>query len=133
MQATSESLEKKEKKVEPLVIGSNDFVADHLARHKFLDDTIPKRVEAMQKQYKSQQDTRSRSQEFAKLKGVSGSFISLRAGLHRPRPAGDGLHPSRPTGDGLHAQEMVSSMDGWVCQAVYKTLDDFLLSHIHHF
>jgi hypothetical protein len=113
MQASSESLEKKEKKAEPLeVIGSNDFVADHLSRHKFSDDTIPKRVEAMQNQYKSQQD--SRSEQFAKLKGVSGSFMSLRAGLQRPRPAGDGLHPPRPTGDGLHPQEMVSLVYGFV-------------------
>jgi hypothetical protein len=113
MQASSESLEKKEKKAEPLeVIASNDFVADHLARHKFLDDTIPKRVEAMQNLYKSQQD--SRSQQFAKLKGVSGSFMSSRAGLQRPRPAGDSLHPLRPTGEGLHPQEMVSLMYGFV-------------------
>jgi hypothetical protein len=112
MQASSESLEKKEKKAEPLVIGSNDFVVDHLARHKFLDDTIPKRVEAMQNLYKSQQD--SRSQQFAKLKGVSGSFMSSRAGLQRPRPAGDSLHPLRPTGEGLHPQEMVSLMYGFV-------------------
>jgi hypothetical protein len=94
------------------VIGSNDFVADHLSQHKFLDDTIPKRVEAMQNQYKAQQD--SRSEQFAKLKGVSGSFMSLRAGLQRPRPAGDGLHPPRPTGDGLHPQEMVSLVYGFV-------------------
>ena len=101
MQASSKSLEekKKEKKVGPLmVIGSNDFVADHLARHKFLDDTIPMRVEAMQNQYKSQHDSRS---QFANLKGVSGSFMSSRAGLHRPRPASsDGLHN--------HSEEMVS-------------------------
>ena len=97
MQASSDRLEKKEKKAEPLVIGSNDFVADHLGRHKFLDGTIPKRVEAMQNQYKSQHDSRS---QFANLKGVSGSFMSSRAGLHRPRPAGDALHP----------QEMVSSI-----------------------
>jgi hypothetical protein len=114
MQASSESLEKKPKKAEPLVIGSNDFVADHLARHKFLDDTIPKRVEAMQNQYKSQQD--SRSQQFAKLKGVSGSFMSSRAGLQRSRPAGDILHPLHPTttGDGLHPQEIVSLVYGFV-------------------
>jgi hypothetical protein len=90
VQASSESSEKREHKVEPLVIGSNDFVADHLGRHKFLDNTIPKRVEAMQNQYKSQQQDTSRSQ-FAKLKGVSGPLTSSRAGLHRPRPAGDGL------------------------------------------
>jgi hypothetical protein len=105
MKASSESFEKKEKKAEPLVIGSNDFVADHLARHKFLDDTIPKRVQAMQNQNKSRHDS---PRQFAKHKGVSGSFMSSRAGLHRPRPTGDGLHPSRPTGDGLHPQEMVS-------------------------
>jgi hypothetical protein len=109
MQASSGSLEKKPKKAEPLVIGSNDFVTDHLARHKFLDDTIPKRVKAMQNQYKSQQD--SRSQQFAKLKGVSGSLMSSRAGLQRPpRPAGDILHPLRPTGDGLHPQEKIVSL-----------------------
>jgi hypothetical protein len=114
MQASSGSLEKKPKKAEPLVIGSNDFVTDHLARHKFLDDTIPKRVKAMQNQYKSQQD--SRSQQFAKLKGVSGSFMSSRAGLQRSRPAGDILHPLHPTttGDGLHPQEIVSLVYGFV-------------------
>ena len=101
MQASSESLERKEKKAESLVIRSNDFLADHLARHTFLDDTIPKRVAAMQNQYKSQQDSHS---QFATLKGVSGSFISSRAGLHRPRPIGDGLDP----------QEMVSMMHGLV-------------------
>jgi hypothetical protein len=101
MQASSESLEKKEKKAGPSeVIASNDFVADHLARHKFLDDTIHKRVEAMQNRYKSQHDS-SRSEQFAKLKGVSGSFMSSRAGLQRPRTAGNGLHPP---------QEMVSLM-----------------------
>jgi hypothetical protein len=107
MQASSESLEKKEKKAEPLVIGSNDFVADHLARHKFLDDTIPKRVEAMQNQYKSQHDSRS---QFANLKGVSGSFMSSRAGLHRRRPAGEGLHP----------QEMVSLIYEYAFVRRYK-------------
>jgi hypothetical protein len=127
MQASSESLEKKEKRAEPLVIGSNDFVADHLARHKFLDNTIPKRVEAMQKHYKSQQDT-SRSQEFAKLKGLSGSFISSRAGLHRPRSAGDGLHPSRPSGDGLHPQEMVSLMYGFVRQYIKHSTTFYCLT-----
>jgi hypothetical protein len=101
MKASSESLEKKEKKAEPLVIGSNDFVADHIARHKFLDGTIPKRVQATHNQYKSQHDSPS---QFAKLKGVSGSFMSSRAGLHRPRPTDDGLHP----------QEMVSLMYGFV-------------------
>ena len=90
LQASSKSFEKKENKAEPLVIGSNDFVADHLARHKFLDDTIPKRVKAMQNQYKSQHDSRS---HFANLKGASGSFMSSRAGLHSPRPASEGLHP----------------------------------------
>jgi hypothetical protein len=130
MQASSKSLEKKKgKKAEPLVIGSNDFVADHLARHKFLDDTIPKRVEAMQNQYKSQQNT-IRSQ-FARLKGVSDSFMSSRADLHKLRPAGDGgSHPPRLTGDGSHPQEMVSLMYMWVCLAVYKTLKEFCLSHI---
>jgi hypothetical protein len=113
MQAASGSLEKKEHKAEPLVIGSNDFVADHLGRHKFLDDAIPKRVEAMQNQYKSQQDSR---RQFAKFKGVSGTFMSSRAGLHRPRPADDDV----PAGDGvpadvgLHPQEMVSLMYGFV-------------------
>jgi hypothetical protein len=90
MKASSESLKKKEKKAEPLVIGSSDFVADHLARHKFLDVTIPKRVQAMHNQYESQHDSPS---QFAKLKGVSGSFMSSRAGLHRPRPTDDDLHP----------------------------------------
>jgi hypothetical protein len=111
MQASSESFKKREKKAEPLVIGSNDFVADHLARNKFLDGTIPKRVEAMQIQYKSQQDSRG---QFANLKGVSGSFLSSRAGLHRPRPTVDGLLQSRHTGDGLHPQEMVSLIHGFV-------------------
>jgi hypothetical protein len=101
MQASSESLEKKEKKAEPLVIGSNDFVADHLAQHNSLGATVSKRVEAMQNQYKSQQDSRS---QFANLKGVSGSFMSSRAGLHRPRYTGDGLHP----------QEMVSLIHGFI-------------------
>jgi hypothetical protein len=110
MQASSESLEK-ENKAEPLVIGSNDFVADHLARHKFLDDTIPKRMKAVQNQYKSQHESPG---QFAKLKGVSGSFMSSRAGLHRPRPTGDDLHPSRPTRDSLHPQEMVSLIHGFV-------------------
>jgi hypothetical protein len=131
MQASLKSLEKKKKgkKAEPLVIGSNDFVADHLARHKFLDDTIPKRVEAMQSQYKSQQDT-IRSQ-FARLKGVSDSFMSSRVDLHKPRRAGDGgSHPLRLSGDGLHPQEMVRLMYMWVCLAVYKTLEEFCLSHI---
>jgi hypothetical protein len=118
MHASSESLKKKGKKAEPLVIGSNDFVADHLTRHKvLLDETIPKRVEAMQKQYKSQQDKRS---QFV-FKGVSGSFMSSRAGFHRQRPPGDDLHP----------QEIVSLI--WVCQAaVSKSLEAFCLSHIHH-
>ena len=109
MQASSESLERKEKKAESLVIRSNDFLADHLARHTFLDDTIPKRVAAMQNQYRSQQDSYS---QFATLKGVSGSFISSRAGLHRRRPAGDHLHPARPIGDDLHLQEIVSMLMG---------------------
>jgi hypothetical protein len=118
MQPSSESLEMKEKKTEPLVIGSNDFVADHLGRHKFLDATIHKRVEAMQNhKYKSQQDSRS---QVPKLKGVSGPLTSLRADLHRPRPAGDGLHP----------QEMVSLMYGSVRRCI-KYSRSFLLSHIH--
>ena len=123
MQASSRSLEKKGKKAEPLVIGSNDFVADHLARHTFLDDAIPKRVAAMQNQYKSQQDSHS---QFATLKGVSGSFMSSRAGLHRPRTTGDGLHPPRTTGDGLHPQEMVSLIYEYGVVRRYKKHSKFL-------